>query len=128
MFTFYFIFIAFTAGWLALEAFSRVPKSATLTALQAADRLAADPKIQLVDVRTEMEYKGGHLRGAMNIPLQSIGSRVAEIDKARPLIVYCRSGHRSGLAMQSLLKKGLNASHIEGGILAWKAENMPVER
>ena len=57
----------------------------------------------LIDVRTPQEFAEGHLPGAVNIPIDEIQHRFAEIgDANRPVVVYCRSGARSGRAKKTL--------------------------
>lgn len=111
---------------LAIYYMTRVPAANTVDVFQADERLAKVPGIQLIDVRTRMEFDEGHLKGAKLMPVQDFGSRISEIDKARPVLVYCRSGHRSAVAMQALLKQGFDAVHMEGGIMAWQAAGKPV--
>jgi phage shock protein E len=66
----------------------------------------------LVDVRTPGEFAGGHADGAVNIPLDALGGRLAELDallggdRTKPLVVYCRTGRRSGIAQRLLTKRG----------------------
>jgi rhodanese-related sulfurtransferase len=58
---------------------------------------------RLVDVRTPAEYAAGHVEGAVNIPHDEISRRAAELGGPQtPVVVYCRSGHRSGIAAQAL--------------------------
>lgn len=53
----------------------------------------------LLDVRTPAEYAAGHVDGALNIPVQELGSRMRELGPTtRPIVVYCRSGARSATA------------------------------
>jgi rhodanese-related sulfurtransferase len=56
----------------------------------------------LIDVRTASEYAAGHVAGAINIPVDDLPSRLGEIDRGRPIVVYCASGTRSGRAAQTL--------------------------
>lgn len=61
----------------------------------------------VVDVRTPEEFKTGHLPGAVNIPVADVEARIAEFgDKTKPVVVYCRSGNRSGRAKLMLEKAG----------------------
>lgn len=70
-----------------------------------------------VDVRSEMEFDMEHIKGAKNIPLEEVLSRKDEIDSlGRPLIFYCRSGNRSGMAVSLLKQAGLNDIYNGGGI------------
>jgi rhodanese-related sulfurtransferase len=87
--------------------------------------------VQLVDVRTPQEYNEGHVKGALNICVTCEGfeSNVTRLDKTKPVYVYCRSGHRSGNASKLLAKMGFKEIHdMEGGILAWEANNLPIEK
>ncbi len=60
----------------------------------------------LIDVRSAAEYASGHAPGTLNIPLPKLGSRLAEIPKATPVVVSCASGSRSGMAKLLLKKSG----------------------
>ena len=85
--------------------------------------------LQLIDVRTPGEYREGHLANAKLIPLQELDRRLPEIDKSKPILLYCRSGHRSGNALKILVGKGYTeAKHMEGGINAWQAAGLPVTK
>lgn len=115
--------------WVAFYIFTRAPKSATVDVTAAKRSLGSDAGLQLIDVRTEMEYAAGHLPAARLIPLQQLGSRLSEIDPQKPVLLYCRSGHRSAMALQILTKKGYSqARHLQGGFLAWEAAGNPVEK
>lgn len=73
----------------------------------------------ILDVRTEQEYKGGHVPGSKNIPLDKI--ETISIAKTHPLFVYCLSGARAGNACAILKKKGYDVTNI-GGISGYKGE------
>ena len=60
----------------------------------------------LVDVRSEAEFAGASAPGTVNIPLQELGSRLAEIPKSAPVVLCCASGTRSGMAKMVLKKNG----------------------
>ncbi len=69
------------------------------------------------DVRTPGEFASGHFPGAINIPLQELPARVSELgDRARPIIVYCRTGRRSGQAKALLEKLGFTRVYNGGGL------------
>lgn len=59
----------------------------------------------VVDVRTAKEYEEGHIKGAINIPYDEIDSSI-ELNEAKTILVYCRSGRRSAIAAESLKKLG----------------------
>ena len=79
----------------------------------------------LVDVRTAEEYASGHLPGAVNIPYDVIGSDVPTADKDALVILYCRSGNRSGIAKRTLDSKGYSRVEDFGGIGRWRGDLVP---
>ena len=88
-------------------------------------------KAQVVDVRTPGEYSEGHLGGAVNIDWLAggFGERAAkELDKSKPVAIYCRSGKRGGQAAQKLAEEGYEVVNLEGGIMAWESAGKAVER
>lgn len=79
-----------------------------------------DPAVQIVDCRMQREWDAGHIDGAVLMPLGSIGGRQGELDPARPVIVVCRSGHRSAVAARQLAGAGFDdVRSMKGGIAAW---------
>lgn len=73
----------------------------------------------LLDVRTEEEYRGGHVPGSINVPLDQI--ETAEFKKETPLFVYCLSGARSSRACAYLNSQGIKAENI-GGINSYNGD------
>ncbi|BDU71153.1 rhodanese-like domain-containing protein [Mesoterricola silvestris] len=69
---------------------------------------------QLVDVRTPAEFGQGSVPGSVNIPLDQLQLRVAEIDPRIPVIVFCASGGRSAMAKQFLEREGCSEVHNAG--------------
>jgi len=107
---------------------SRIPAGSTLTPGELRDALAQDKDLQLIDVRSPGEFGGGHLQGAKNIPLDQIAARLGELNKDKSLVVYCRSGHRSAMALNRLRSAGFRlAKHMGGGIMAWQGAGLPVK-
>jgi phage shock protein E len=75
---------------------------------------------RLVDVRTPSEFAAGHIPGAINIPLQQLDSRLTELQpKDTPVVLYCRSGGRSGSATRVLKNAGFAAVHYLGPMSRW---------
>jgi phage shock protein E len=70
---------------------------------------------QIIDVRTPGEFKSGHIRGAVNIPLQTIASQMGRIKKDKPVITCCASGMRSASAKSILRSNGFEEVHNGGG-------------
>lgn len=86
------------------------------------DALAeAQRPVALIDVRQPEEFALGHLPGAINIPVDQIAERVAELPRNRPLVFMCRSGARSLRACALARRAGLEPLQLEGGLLAYKA-------
>ncbi len=76
-----------------------------------------------LDVRTDQEYSGGHIPGALNIPYDELpGALPAGTGKDKTIIVYCRSGNRSGQAARALKRAGYTDIHDFGGIGRWRGE------
>ena len=95
-----------------------------LTVNEFETMLTKDATVQLVDVRTQEEFAENHLPGAINIDWRGDGfSEKAQqkLDKARPVMVYCRSGRRSAEAAATLDGIGFKTYNLKGGILAWTA-------
>lgn len=70
----------------------------------------------IVDVRTPAEFSDGHLNGALNYPLNDIDTHFTHIDKNQPVVLYCRSGNRSGQAYRFLTAQGFTNLHNAGGL------------
>ena len=82
----------------------------------------AEPKVQLLDVRTPEEFSEGHIAGARLLDVNDstfVEQAVAILDKERPVAVYCRSGRRSARAASLLANKGFQVTNLDGGVLAW---------
>lgn len=86
-------------------------------------------EIHLVDVREQVEFAGGRVRGASLLPLGELEKRHAELDHSKPIYVMCRTGRRSAEAQQKLRALGFtNVVNVSGGLEAWKKADLPVER
>jgi len=97
-----------------------------LTPREAAGRLRDEAGWQVVDVRTPEERPDGVIEGDVLIPLDELSQRAAEIDPARPALIYCRSGSRSAMAVAALRTAGYDAHNLAGGMLAWLDAGLPV--
>lgn len=87
----------------------------------------ANARHLLLDVRTPEEFASGHIPGAVNIPVESLQSRLSEISSDQDIVVYCRSGNRSAQASQILAQAGYSAIYDLGGIINWSAQGYPVQ-
>src|SRR6185369_11416009 len=75
---------------------------------------------QLVDVRSPNEFKTGHLAGAVNIPLDELESRVADLNTNQPLIMICQAGVRAEMASKLLGNCRDDIRVLQGGVNAWR--------
>ena len=95
-----------------------------------AERVASsDPQLLVLDVRSAAEFAEGHIPGAVNIPHDVIGERVAELGPSgdRDIVVYCRSGRRSALAIETLKTAGFSRLfHLDGDYLRWSGERRTI--
>ncbi len=75
---------------------------------------------RLVDVRASFEFASGHLPGAINVPVQHIGERMRDLEpKDKPIVLYCRCGHRSEMAFEALKSAGFTRLYDLGPMSAW---------
>ena len=83
-----------------------------------------DEQVQIIDTRTPAEFSDGHIPGAVNIDIDGADfkAKVAELDKSRPVAVYCRGGRRSKEAAEYMVSCGLEVTEFSDGILSWKGE------
>jgi rhodanese-related sulfurtransferase len=107
------------------------PSPAPLVALtpeELAARLKAG-NVRLIDVRTQEEVAEGTIPGAEHIPLDQFDPAALDLSDGREVVLYCRSGRRSGIAGEKLAAViGEPTQHLEGGILAWEAAGQPVTK
>ena len=82
---------------------------------------------QLIDVRADHEWEAGRIAGASHIELGSLTDRIGEIDRDRPVVLYCRGDNRSDMAAAALAADGFEASALAGGIEAWVEAGQPIE-
>lgn len=107
-----------------MRLFKQAPRRPAISAgeLQAAVTEGA----QVVDVRTDEEWRAGHLPFAVHIPMERLGARVNELN-GRTVFV-CRSGNRSAYATEALVDRGMDAVNLEGGMKACARAGLPVVR
>ncbi len=82
----------------------------------------------LLDVREQNEYNEERIPGAQLLPLSELAARFDELPKDQEIIAQCRSGKRSAQATDFLRAQGYDVTNMEGGILRWKAEDLPTEK
>ena len=81
----------------------------------------ANSEALILDVRTEEEFAGGRVPGAINIPVDELRRRLAELPRDRPIWVHCYVGQRSYVAVRMLVQHGFNAFNISGGYRMYEA-------
>lgn len=100
--------------------------SADYTPQQVCELLAAGG-VQVIDVRMAHEHEAGHIAGTRLIELTDLSAAADSIDRATPVIFYCRSGGRSAMATEAFLQAGYDAHNMAGGMLAWDAAGLALE-
>jgi rhodanese-related sulfurtransferase len=114
-----------------LALFTGGDASEKLTAPAFKEALEAGTRPQLIDVRTPAEFKSGHIKGARNLDVtsSSFHKGISGLDKNRPVLLYCRSGSRSAMALGRIKGAGFTeVRHLAGGIGAWMGSGLPTVR
>jgi rhodanese-related sulfurtransferase len=95
----------------------------------AKELIERNPSLVILDVRTNEEYRNGHIEGALNIPVDELEERLDELDDNDELLVYCRTGNRSRTAIEILNENGYEkVHHMNEGITAWIASGYPITK
>ena len=85
--------------------------------------------VTVIDVREPDEWREGHIRGAVHIPLGSLATQAGTIDRSKPVVTICRSGKRSLRAAEILTSSGFpDVKSMAGGMIAWTAAHQPTTR
>lgn len=105
----------------------------TITVKELHERLAQEPDLSVIDVRTPMEYREVHVTQARSLPLDSLAPKKliegGQLPKDKPICILCRSGQRSTKAAEHFVREGFtNTLVVEGGTQAWIDAGLPVER
>jgi rhodanese-related sulfurtransferase/DNA-binding transcriptional ArsR family regulator len=99
-----------------------------LTASELQERLRSG-EVTLIDVRPELEYRAGHIKGAVSVPLEKLKARFAAFPRSRPVIAYCRGPYCVFAvdAVGQLRKRGFKSFRLAVGYPDWAAAGLPVE-
>ncbi len=119
------IILALLAG---TEVLGRLRGARSTDALQATQLINHQDAVML-DVREDSEHKDGHILNSVHIPLSRLPSSLQQLEKykSRPIIVGCRSGHRSSHGCAVLRKNGFaTVYNLKGGIMGWQNANLPL--
>jgi glyoxylase-like metal-dependent hydrolase (beta-lactamase superfamily II)/rhodanese-related sulfurtransferase len=95
---------------------------------EAYELISKDSKFKLLDVRSALEYDEIHIKDSINIPVDTISSKIKELNQGdQSYIVFCRTGNRSFMAADTLMQSGISSIKvIQGGIARWQKEKLPV--
>src|SRR5688572_32208755 len=120
-----------TGGLLLWPLFARLLRPGQEVGPTEAVQLINRRDAVVIDVRDAAEYKSGHITNARHIPEGEIDSRMKELEKvkSRPIIVSCARGNRSLNVANRLRKLGFaEVFSLRGGLAAWQAASMPLEK
>lgn len=97
---------------------------------ELAELIAEQANVRLLDVRTPGEYDSVHIRGAYNVPIDTLGEHAREIRTVTdPIVLVCQSGQRARKAEEALTSAGMANLHVlGGGVNGWLAAGLPVVR
>lgn len=117
---------------LMLASFSTISAQRTqLNSPEIKEVLTKNKSILILDVRTAEEFAAGHLKGARNIDIRQQDA-YSKIDKLNPKVtylVYCRTNHRSGMAVDYMMQKGFKTVYqMMDGFPGWAANKLPVQK
>jgi rhodanese-related sulfurtransferase len=110
---------------------STVNPIASMSPRDVEQRLSAGEPVTIIDVRTPAEFRGVHVVGARNVPLDVLDQHTAELRQAAgagPLYLICQGGGRSRKACERLAAQRIAVVNIDGGTNAWVEAGLPVER
>jgi rhodanese-related sulfurtransferase len=94
---------------------------------ERAAELIESGEVQLIDVREPYEVEAGRIEGSRHIELERLASQAETIDRAQPVLFYCRVGARSGMAANAFRRAGYEAYSLTGGLTAWHERGLPLE-
>jgi rhodanese-related sulfurtransferase len=83
--------------------------------------------VEVIDVRRDYEYEAGHIPGARHVEMNDLTASAGSLPKDKPVVFYCRSGNRSGMAAEAFGQAGFDAHNLAGGIMAWVDTENPLE-
>lgn len=101
------------------------------SAIEAAELMKKDTSIVVIDVRTPSEYATGHLPNSVNIDFKSatFADELKKLDPSKAYLVHCRSGGRSTSSLDTFKELAFkHIIHLDGGMMEWGKEQLPVEK
>ncbi|GGX84014.1 sulfurtransferase [Litchfieldella qijiaojingensis] len=119
-------FLLVLAAWIAYEVIGS--SRSGVTSSEATQLINREDAV-VVDIRDAGDFKAGHIAGARNIPQSRLDTRLNELEKLKdkPLIVVCKHGQASGIALGKLTKAGFErVFKLKGGMTQWQADGLPL--
>jgi thioredoxin len=106
-----------------------LPRAAGALKPEEVAMLSREGRVSLVDTRDEAVFSRSRIGGAVNIPIDQIDSRLAELHMLpSPPVVYCRAGDKTKDLAQRLAEQGMPVAFLDGGVLGWEAAGFPLDR
>jgi rhodanese-related sulfurtransferase len=105
--------------------FGKVPE---ISPEDLAEGLRQGAAVQVIDVRSALEFRRGHIAGAVHVPVQALAHNLASLalDPRLPVVAVCKTAHRSIPAVRRLAGEGLAAMQLTGGMDRWRRQGLPV--
>jgi len=102
----------------------------TISPKEVEELISNDSKVKLLDVRSTLEFNELHIDGSMNIPIDTLSSKLKDLDRGeQTYIVFCRTGNRSPMAADMLLQSGISSVKVmQDGVTGWQKEKLPVTK
>lgn len=98
-----------------------------ITPSELKKKMSRDKELVVLDVRSPQEYATGHIKGTRLLPLANLSQRINEVPQSATVVCVCRSGARSMVASELLVKAGYkNVINMSGGMMAWAMAKLPM--
>lgn len=127
----FFVLIAFTVFTFSCRDETQGSNTIEVITAEEMKEISKIEDVQLIDVRTQEEYEEGYIEGFQNIDYYSddFTKDIEKLDKSKPVIVYCKSGNRSGKCAKKMEEAGFSKVYdLEGGITQWKFKGFEVKK
>jgi rhodanese-related sulfurtransferase len=105
---------------------STTSQALRIDAARLAEWMQGDPALQVIDVREPYEREAGHIEASRHLELTKLTAEAASIDRARPVVFYCRVGARSAMAAEAFRASGYEAYSLDGGLARWAEQGRPM--
>ena len=121
------VLVLLFSSFAGLQAQNRIAVSSK----QVSTMLQKDNKFVVLDVRSVDEFKDGHIKGAINIDIRQPDafSKIDKLNRNAKYIVYCRTNHRSGIAVEHMMQSGFKTIYqMMDGFPGWAANNLAIQK